>query len=59
MLDAVAHVDCNLFPRSEAQVTQLQQRLVLGMLRKRGFFFALYKRQKTKKPPESLAIKTF
>ena len=29
------------------------------MLRKRGFFFALYKRQKTKKPSESLAIKTF
>ena len=29
------------------------------MLRKRGFFFALYKRQKTKKPPENLATKTF
>ena len=29
------------------------------MLRGLGFFFALYKWQKTKKPPESLATKTF
>jgi len=29
------------------------------MLHRRGFFFALYKRQKTKKPSESLATKTF
>jgi len=27
------------------------------MLRRRGFIFAFYKRQKTKKPPESLATR--